>query len=654
MEDVLAYLHSKGIRTKRATGDNVHCACFYHGEAESERGRLYVNVDPNAEIPGLHTCFVCGERGALAKIKRHFGDPVDDGFVSAETERYTSVFRVLSVAARYYHERLLESEDKMEWLRSKRGLTDETIKKHLLGWADGRLIDHFAEVLESKKFSLEDMEASCLFRKDGGALRDYFCDVITIPYFSFGSVALIRGKVIGGKYLTPPGAKTRLYNVDALLDAENAVITEGEFDALIAEQMGFSAVGVPGANVFQETWNSMFERLKRVYAVFDNDTAGREGIKKVRDNLGYRLRSLTIPQIFGPEDHNDLSAWIVEQGHTKADFEQLLMRAEGGLLVTVDDAFYEHDNLQAAEGVSLGLNLIDVAIRPGLLPAQLVVIEAKTGAGKTLILLNIFHRFAMIHPDKKILFVSLEQTRGDWFERARRIWAFYNRDVLYPAGSDPFQLDEYTREVNTQTLDFWRDRIMLVDKNRVTPEELEDVMVDYEVSTGGPPDLIAVDYLGYWARAFRGRDNYERTTEAVMSAKAMAKDWRIPLITPSQVSRAAEFGAEPDVDQARDSGAIEETADFVFMLWSPDSQKGKEVHDRTGEVFLKIGKSRHGGVGMKQRLQFAPVTLALVPIEETAGTLTAARRELDYYIADKAVLWQETILKHRRQSLGLM
>ena len=134
---------------------------------------------------------------------------------------------------------------------------------------------------------------------------------------------------------------------------------------------------------------------------------------------------------------------------------------------------------------------------------------------------------------------------------------------------------------------------------------------------GTKPDMVFVDYLGYWARSYKG-DAYERTSAAVMALKAIAKEYRVPILTPHQVNRGNQAGTEVGLNDARDSGAVEETADFLLSLASSD-QKNMQNDQRNGETMMKILKSRHGGVGTPIKVIFAPQSLAMVPREEVQG-----------------------------------
>lgn len=542
-------------------------------------------------------CHLCGKRGAFNTIRKHFGDPAiwDDVPSEKHQEASYNQIAILNEAAAYYHDLLADNEHAYLYLRDERGFTLETIQSHLFGWADGTLGNH---LIRTMKFPEADVKATGLIDQFG---RDFLNGYLTIPYMTNGNVVQIRGRKFGessqgAKYKTPSGQKARLFNTDLVWDAPEVVLTEGELDAVVLEQLGYAAVGVPGAVSWQDAWNDYFQKARKVFIVFDNDTAGEAGAEKVARSVGSRTRIVRMPENGPGEPKNDPTEWLVKKGHSRDDFQMLLIQSKGGHLLTVDDGYAEWIESQATPGLKFGIDGIDSKIQPGLKPAQVMVILAKTGAGKTILTLNLFHRIALSSPEAKILFVSLEQTRSEWFDRARKIYRFYNPEARDEA-----------------VLDFFRERFMLVDKNRIREEELVSCLEQYEFEMGQKPDLVAVDYLGYWARGYEGKP-YEKTSTAIMAMKAIAKEHRVAFLAPHQVSRVAHFGEEIEADASRDSGVVEETADFVMTLWSPDNQKGKKQNEKFGRVNLKIVKSRHGGVGTEVHLQFAPNSLAMIPV----------------------------------------
>lgn len=68
-----------------------------------------------------------------------------------------------------------------------------------------------------------------------------------------------------------------LYGVQNLARAGDWIaIAEGEFDTMILNMCGIPAVGVPGAEKFEQHWKNIFEDFSRVYLFHDADKAGED------------------------------------------------------------------------------------------------------------------------------------------------------------------------------------------------------------------------------------------------------------------------------------------------------------------------------------------------------------------------------------------
>lgn len=627
--DLEAYLSSKGLQVKYA-GSQIHTHCMWCGEDPSKRGRLYIN-NSHTEYHGLYKCMKCGEKGNLRLLMRKFGDEVTAPPVDERG------MRINNAAANYYHEHLT---DDIRTILHDRGLTDETIDAHKLGYAKGG--GELYNFLREKGFEQDEILKTglCGLNKQHGNFYDAFEDAITIPYLAHGIAQQVRARaadpaVEKGKYKTPAGAPVKLFNVDNAWSAEDIIICEGEFDAMILEQLGFNAVGVPGTTTWKAAFNGYIKTAKRVWVMYDPDEDGQKNSVKVVDLIGGRAKNVLLPVPENVEPKRvDPTYMVTTMGWGKEQFENLFKSTarKASLLISPREALEQWEGLQGRDGVKLGFETLDNWIRPGLLAGQIMIPLAKTNTGKTMVLLNMFQRASMIQPDLKILFLSLEQNSGDWFERARRIWNFYN-------------LDCEPEKVHDETMDYWEPRLRIVEKSRPTEEEFHTALDDYVDQMGTLPDLVAVDYLGYWAMGFRGKDRYEQVGNAVMAMKGVAKDRKIAIIAPHQVNRGAEFGAELQIDQARDSGAVEETADFALGMWAPDTMKGVSSKDMSGELVLKIGKTRHGGKHNEMRLQFGQMTLVYVPVEDHKH-VQMLKNELKWAETPKNT-WQDAIHAHR-------
>jgi hypothetical protein len=93
------------------------------------------------------------------------------------------------------------------------------------------------------------------------------------------------------KYLKRKGSPTNLYGVQAASWADEwIVVTEGEIDAMVWQQIGVPAIGVPGAEMWQPHWVNVFEDFSRVYLAEDGDDAGKDLWIAMSENLTNVIR----------------------------------------------------------------------------------------------------------------------------------------------------------------------------------------------------------------------------------------------------------------------------------------------------------------------------------------------------------------------------
>lgn len=188
----------------------------------------------------------------------------------------------LEAASQRYHESLWGSVA-LHYLE-QRGLTKETINRFRLGYVSDPLPGH-----------------------------EYMRGKIAIPYLTpDGSVTSIRFRKVGDegkgkKYLSVTNDPPKIYNANALEVARSGiVICEGEIDTLTAEQVGFPAVGIPGAQNWQPAWYRLFVQYSVVYMLHDDDDAGI----KLAEQIGSQLDNLRpIPMTGG-----DVNSFVRENG----------------------------------------------------------------------------------------------------------------------------------------------------------------------------------------------------------------------------------------------------------------------------------------------------------------------------------------------------
>jgi len=116
--------------------------------------------------------------------------------------------------------------------------------------------------------------------------------------------------------------------------------------------------------------------------------------------------------------------------------------------------------------------------------------------------------------------------------------------------------------------------------------------------------LFVVDYLQLLhSTARRAQENRQQEISDISSGiKALAKELKVPVLVLSQLNRELERdkNRKPRLSDLRESGAIEQDADLVGLLYKPSSGDDDEVVTEEADgipVNLLIAKQRNGPTG---------------------------------------------------------
>lgn len=230
-----------------------------------------------------------------------------------------------------------------EQLKTKRGFTDATIDKYKF-ISCGDYLNQLEEELK-KKFTLDQLKASGVFTKKGILADILTKDNILIPYFHQGICTLIRPHKFGLKDIPVQVYETSWDN--------HIILTESEFKAVAAWQLGFSAIGIPGISVFSK---EHFKRLavllhnnhvKRITILFDSEIKDNPKFPNYKpdpynrydtdyyaclmaemlDKEGYDVRIGMLPDAWRVDGKIDIDGALA-QGKTKEDFERIIAQAK--------------------------------------------------------------------------------------------------------------------------------------------------------------------------------------------------------------------------------------------------------------------------------------------------------------------------------------
>ena len=146
--------------------------------------------------------------------------------------------------------------------------------------------------------------------------------------------------------------------------------------------------------------------------------------------------------------------------------------------------------------------------------------------------------------------------------------------------------------------------LMVSTKGGVTPEYLQEETA--RLRSRERIDLVVVDHMQLMAATGSVRGDYEKFTSISRTLKQTAMEVKIPVLLISQTSRSnsSAMRSELEVSDLRGSGAIEEDACAVMLLYPEKEDRERALAEGRFakgplKTVLKLGKNRYGWQGVE-------------------------------------------------------
>jgi len=245
-------------------------------------------------------------------------------------------------------------------------------------------------------------------------------------------------------------------------------------------------------------------------------------------------------------------------------------------------------------GVPTGFVDLDTMTR-GFQKGDLVIIAARPSMGKTSLVLNVA-QYVALQPDQGAVGVfSLEMSKESLFLRLLTSEAQIDSHRLM---SGAIGQKDYSRISHAlETLSAMK--LHIDDTANISVLEMRAKSRRLQADQKGL-SLLIVDYI----QLMSGRGRFEnRTLELASisrSLKGLAKELGVPVVVLSQLSRAPEARSDhrPQLSDLRESGALEQDADVVLMIYREDAYNRDPNHPDAGTAELIVAKQRNGPTGV--------------------------------------------------------
>ena len=254
------------------------------------------------------------------------------------------------------------------------------------------------------------------------------------------------------------------------------------------------------------------------------------------------------------------------------------------------------------EGIPTGFSGLD-RLLGGLNGGDMLVLAARPSMGKTALALSV-SLHAALQKQKRVGVFSLEMSREQLVDR------------LFAAqlGVDSYKL----QKGKLSETDFGRMG-QVMDELSAAPLYIDDTsgssMAEIRAKSRRLQmehglDMLVIDYLQLISSgnaAYAG-NRVQEISEISRQFKALARELRVPILALSQLSRAVEQRPSkiPILSDLRESGAIEQDADVVLMMYREDYYDDDVEPEKRGLVDVFVRKHRNGPTGMTQLRFDAP------------------------------------------------
>lgn len=298
-------------------------------------------------------------------------------------------------------------------------------------------------------------------------------------------------------------------------------------------------------------------------------------------------------------DMAESAIFSISQGHMKGGFIPIKD--------TLTESFDRIDELHklgvGMRGVRTGFLDLDNMLS-GMQKANLLILAARPGQGKTALVLNIAQHIAL--KDKKPVGIfSLEMSKEELVDR----FLISQSDVdAWKLKTGRLSEDDFTK-LSQAMGELAEAPLFIDDTPGLTILEMRSKArrLQMEHNLG----LVVVDYLQLIDPGRKYDNRVQEVSMVSQSLKNLARELNVPVLAASQLSRAVEHRGErrPQLADLRESGAIEQDADVVMFIYRPDA----EVTTPQVPIKLLIAKHRNGPTGeidllfMGNRIRFSSV-----------------------------------------------
>ena len=410
------------------------------------------------------------------------------------------------------------------------------------------------------------------------------------------------------------------YNVDAEQSVLGAILVDAEAATVIFQMLRQDDFYSPRHARAFEVFRTLFDRHSTVDEVIAFEELNRQGLAESVGGMEFLADLIArVPTAANAEYYARI---VVEKSmlrslvggcteiiqrvyESEEDAREQLDVAESRILEigrqdsgqdfvdigqVIDEQFDKFDQKDSTDGtVYSGFHDLDKETT-GFHPSEFIIVAGRPSMGKTSFCMNLVENAAIA--GKTIAIFSLEVSKDQLIQNLLCSFSRVNAHRLRQRSLSQTQWQDLIEGASRLR----QTKIFVDDTPGLTPLSLKAKA--RRLHAREPLDLVVIDYLQLMEGSGNRENRQQEISGVSRSLKALARELSVPVITISQLSRGVESREDhkPRLSDLRESGAIEQDADVVVLLYREEYYK-PEKDEAKGKAEAILAKQRNGPTG---------------------------------------------------------
>ena len=255
----------------------------------------------------------------------------------------------------------------------------------------------------------------------------------------------------------------------------------------------------------------------------------------------------------------------------------------------------------------------------GLQPSDLILVAARPSMGKTAFVLNIAQHVAF-KQNRTVAIFSLEMSKEQLVNRLFSLESYVDAQLLRTGNLKDSDWEKLIEGAGT----IGRSNLIIDDTPGISISEMRSKCRKYKMEHN--LELIIIDYLQLcdMNTGQKNRNREQEVAQATRKAKLLAKELNVPVVLLCQLNRESENrpAGRPELAHLRESGAIEQDADVVMLLYRPalarvttDRESGYPTEGLGVVIIAKQRNGETGNVYFRHNPEMTKITEYVPPLE---------------------------------------